>query len=401
MSGKRRDNKNRVLRVGEQQRADGRYIFGYTDPVTKKKKFVYSWRLEPTDKLPAGKKEDLSLREKEKLIEQDLKDGVSVSGGNMTVLELVEKYLEQKVNVRPTTKAGYKTVVNILKNEEFASRKINSINTMDAKSWILKLQSEDGRSYSSIHNIRGVVRPAFQMAYEADIIRKNPFDFELNNFLINDSIKREALTAKQERDNLKFIKEDAYFSQFYDGIYLLFKTGLRISEFTGLTIKDIDLKRKTINVDHQLKYVGNKGKYIEKTKTDAGTRILPMSEDVYETFKRVISSRKKPKVEMMIDGFTGFLFLDDRGMPMMPYQWEKKFQHSVAKYNKIYRVPLPKITPHVCRHTYCTNMAKRQISMETLKYLMGHSSIEVTSDIYTHLKFEDAKEELERLEKSV
>lgn len=387
--------------MGEQQRADGRYIFGYTDPVTKKKKFVYSWRLEPTDKLPAGKKEDLSLREKEKLIEQDLKGGVSVSGGNMTVLELVEKYLEQKVNVRPTTKAGYKTVVNILKNEEFASRKINSINTMDAKSWILKLQSEDGRSYSSIHNIRGVVRPAFQMAYEADIIRKNPFDFELNNFLINDSIKREALTAKQERDYLKFIKEDAYFSQFYDGIYLLFKTGLRISEFTGLTIKDIDLKRKTINVDHQLKYVGNKGKYIEKTKTDAGTRILPMSEDVYETFKRVISSRKKPKVEMMIDGFTGFLFLDDRGMPMMPYQWEKKFQHSVAKYNKIYRVPLPKITPHVCRHTYCTNMAKRQISMETLKYLMGHSSIEVTSDIYTHLKFEDAKEELERLEKSV
>lgn len=141
-------------------------------------------------------------------------------------------------------------------------------------------------------------------------------------------------------------------------------------------------------------------KYIEKTKTEAGTRVLPMSDDVYEAFKRVISGREKPKVEEMIDGYTGFLFLDNRGKPMMPYQWEKKFQHSVAKYNKIYRLQLPKITPHVCRHTYCTNMAKCQISVETLKYLMGHTDISVTSNVYTHLKLEDAQRELERLEKA-
>lgn len=400
MSEKRRDNKNRVLRLGEQQRADGRYIYSYLDPVTKKRQFVYSWKLEAHDKVPAGKKSDLSLREKEKLIEQDISNGISLSGGNMTVLELVEKYLEQKKNVRPTTAAGYKTVVNVLKKDKFGALKINRINIIDAKTWILKLQSEDGKSYSSIHTIRGVLRPAFQLAYEADVIRKNPFDFELHNFLINDSMKREALTVKQERDYLKFIKEDEHFSQFYDGIYILFKTGLRIGEFCGLTIKDIDLEKKTINVDHQLQYVGNKGKYIEKTKTEAGTRVLPMSDDVYEAFKRVISSRKKPKVEEMIDGYTGFLFLDNRGKPMMPYQWEKKFQHSVAKYNKIYRLQLPKITPHVCRHTYCTNMAKRQISVETLKYLMGHTDISVTSNVYTHLKLEDAQRELERLEKA-
>lgn len=400
MSEKRRDNKNRVLRLGEQQRADGRYMFTTIDPITQKRKFVYSWKLERHDKMPAGKKPDLSLREKEKLIERDLAKGISLSGGDMTVLELVEKYLEQKKNVRPTTAAGYKTVVNVLRKDKFGSQKIGHINIMDAKSWILKLQSEDGKSYSSIHTIRGVIRPAFQLAYEAEIIHKNPFDFELHNFLINDSVKREALTAKQERDYLKFIMQDEHFSQFHDGIYLLFKTGLRIGEFCGLTLKDIDLEKRTINVDHQLQYVGNKGKYIEKTKTDAGTRVLPMSDDVYEAFKRVISSRKKPKVEEMIDGYTGFLFLDNRGKPMMPYQWEKKFQHSVEKYNKIYRVQLPKITPHVCRHTFCTNMAKRGISVETLKYLMGHTDISVTSNVYTHLKLEDAQKEIERLEKA-
>lgn len=399
MSEKRRDNKGRVLRIGEQQRADGRYLFSVLDPITKKRKFVYSWKLERHDKMPAGKKPDLSLREKEKLMERDLANGISLSGGDMTVLELVEKYLEHKRNVRPTTAAGYKTVVNVLKKDRFGSQKINQINTMDAKSWIIKLQSDDKKSYSSIHTIRGVVRPAFQMAYEADLIRKNPFDFELNNFLINDSIKRDALTAKQEREFLKFIKQDEHFSVCYDGMLILFKTGLRIGEFCGLTLSDIDVKERTINVDHQLQYVGNKGKYIEKTKTSAGTRVLPMSDEVYDAFRRVIANRVKPKVEEMIDDYTGFLFLDNRGKPMMPYQWEKRFQHSVEKYNKIYKIQLPIITPHVCRHTYCTNMAKRQISVETLKYLMGHSDISVTSGVYTHLKLDDAQRELERLEK--
>ena len=152
------------------------------------------------------------------------------------------------------------------------------------------------------------------MAYEADLIHKNPFDFDLHNFLINDSVKREALTGKQEKDFLQFIKQDEHFSECYDGMYLLLHTGLRIGEFCGLTLKDIDMQKKTINVDHQLQYVGNKGKYIEKTKTDAGTRVLPMSEEVYEVMKRVLANRKKPKIEICIDCYTGFLFLDKRGM---------------------------------------------------------------------------------------
>lgn len=225
---------------------------------------------------------------------------------------------------------------------------------------------DGGRSYSSIHSIRGVIRPAFAMAVEDDLLCKNPFDFELAKVLIDDSVKRDALTPKQERDFLKFIKEDEYFNQFHDGMFILFKTGLRISELCGLTIRDIDLQERTIDINKQLQYTGGKKAYVEQTKTTAGTRVLPMSDEVYEAFKRVISSRKKPKMEQMIDGVSVFLFLDDRGKPMLAYHWEKKFRHSVEKYNKIYKVELPKITPHICRHTYCTNMAKSGIAVKTL-----------------------------------
>lgn len=59
---------------------------------------------------------------------------------------------------------------------------------------------------------------------------------------------------------------------------------------------------------------------------------------------------------------------------------------------------MPNITPHVCRHTYCSNMAKSGMNPKTLQYLMGHSGISVTMNVYTHISFDDAEEELRRME---
>lgn len=393
---KRRDSKGRILRPGETQRLDGRYMYTYRDRLTLKYKQVYSWKLERHDKIPVGKKNGPSLRELEEQIARDLWDGIAYHGGDITVLELVERYLEQKRNVRETTKAGYKTVVNVLKKDPIGNRRIDTIKISDAKLWLISLQ-DNGRSYSSVCSIRGVLRPAFQMAVEDDLLRKNPFNFELANILIDDSIKREAITPKQERAFLNFINEDAHFKRYYDGIFLLFKTGLRVSELCGLRVKDIDMEERTFDVENQLQYTSGKT-YIEDTKTYAGRRVLPMSDEVYEAFQRVLATRKKPKVEYMIDGQAGFLFLDDKGKPMKAYQWEKKFQHSVKKYNSIYKEELPKITPHVARHTYCTNLVKRQVSVKTVQYLMGHADVATTLNIYTHIKLEDAKNELEELE---
>jgi hypothetical protein len=70
MSEKRRNNKNRILRNGESQRPDGRYRFKYVD-VKGQQRDVYSWKLERHDPNPPGKRKDLSLREKEHLIETD------------------------------------------------------------------------------------------------------------------------------------------------------------------------------------------------------------------------------------------------------------------------------------------------------------------------------------------
>ena len=396
MSEKRRDNRNRILHEGEYQRADGRYRFRYIDEDGKEKN-VYSWRLDKNDPMPKGKKRELSLREKEKQIEADLFDHIVTNGGNYTVLELVEKYVSLKTGVRHNTAAGYKTVINVLKKEAFGKQRIDKVHLSDAKAWLINLQQVDGRGYSSIHSIRGVLRPAFQMAVDDDLIRKNPFGFELASVSVNDSVTREAITRKQERELLKFIKEDAHFSRYYDAIYILFHTGLRISEFCGLTISEIEFDEMRIKVDHQLQRTSQMKYVIEEPKTESGTRYVPMTEEVAACFHRIIANREAPKVEPMVDGYIRFLCLDKNDMPKVALHWEKYLEHIVEKYNKIYRIQMPKVTPHVCRHTFCSNMAKSGMNPKTLQYIMGHSDISVTLNVYTHVNFDDAKAEVLRV----
>lgn len=124
----------------------------------------------PNDPAVHGKKEE-SLREKIAKIQKDKQDNLAMSRVNMTVLDLVELYISQKIGVKPSTRLGYKTVVNFLKNDPFGKRKISSVKTSDARGWLIELQ-KNGRGYSSIHSIRGVLRPAFRLAYEDDFIRK-------------------------------------------------------------------------------------------------------------------------------------------------------------------------------------------------------------------------------------
>ena len=118
MSEKRRDHRGRILHNGEIQLSDGRYRFKYVDEMGKER-CVYSWRLDHNDATPKGKHRTLSLREMEKKIQADHFEQIATNGGNMTVLELVEKYTSTKTGVRPTTVAGYGTVINLLKKDTY------------------------------------------------------------------------------------------------------------------------------------------------------------------------------------------------------------------------------------------------------------------------------------------
>ena len=225
------------------------------------------------------------------------------------------------------------------------SKKIREVKVSDAKLFLIKLQ-QDGKRHSTVKTVRGVLRPAFQMAMDDDILVKNPFNFELVGVLVNDSVTRQAISKEQMRKFLKFVHNDNVFCKYYEVVFILFHTGMRISEFCGLTMKDVDMEKRIINIDHQLQRDSKRQYHVFSTKTNAGTRKIPMTEEVYQMFRAILEDRPTDLPEKMVDGYIGFLFRDKDGMPLVAMHWEHRFNSMVGRYNNIYRVQMPNITPH-------------------------------------------------------
>lgn len=382
MSQRRKDSHGRVLKTGESERKDGRYQFRYTD-ISGKRRTIYASDLQ-------------ELRAKEKEIQRELDAGIDYSQGEITVIELVERYISLKQGMRHATKVGYNFVLNLLKKEEFGFRRINTIKPSDAKIWLLKLRN-DGRRSSTISSIRGILHPAFQLAVDEDAIRKNPFSFPLAGVITNDSVKRVALTPQQQKVFMEFIHEDPHYSCYYDEFNVLLHTGMRVSEFCGITLSDLDFQNRKIRVEKQLVKETGGLYHVEKTKTASGVRFLPMTDEVCESLKCIIQNRQKPQHEIIVDGYTGFLLLDKNGNPKVALHLEHHMQWAMKKYRRTHDYPLPTITPHVLRHTYCTNLANLGIGIKDLQYLMGHSDAGVTMNVYTHASYDHAEESLRKI----
>ena len=148
-SAKRRDNKNRILNRGESQRQDGRYTYKYVD-AQGETKYVYAWKLLPTDKTPAGKREDLSLREKERIIQRDLFDDIDTKGSKMTLCQLYAKKNAQRPNVKKSTQQGRKYLMEVLKQDKLGARSIDSIKPSDAKEWAVRMKENGFPTRQSI-----------------------------------------------------------------------------------------------------------------------------------------------------------------------------------------------------------------------------------------------------------
>lgn len=336
------------------------------------------------------------LREKEDAIQRDINNGVDYTAGEITVLNLVQRYINLKRDsVRYNTTVGYNYVYNIVEKEDFGYRMIKTVKTSDAKQWLLDLHKNQDYSYSTLTQVKGVLKPAFQLAVDDEILRNNPFLFRVVDVVPNDSEKRIALTKEETERFLEFVMSDKCRKKHYDEIVILLHTGLRISELCGLTRADVDFKENRICVDRQLTRTRHCEYYIEKTKTDSGKRYVPLTPEAVNAFHNVINNRKKVPVETMVDGIAGFLFLDKDGKPKVAGHLEHAMKRMVDKYNQTHDEQI-KVTPHVLRHTFCTNMMRAGVPLKDAQYIMGHSDAETTLNVYTHSNYDEAKKSFEK-----
>ncbi len=179
--------------------------------------------------------------------------------------------------MRDNTVANYKTSLNIIDSEPFGHFKIGDVTKTIARQFLSHLQNDEGRSYSSIQNVRGVLRPAFEMAVEDDYVRNNPLSFELKEVVKNDTVHRDALNADELRMFLEYIKNHKHYSQYYDMFYLQFHTGMRVSEMCGLTFSDIIFGAHFLTVERQLQRKRMMELYLTPPKTASGARKVPLT----------------------------------------------------------------------------------------------------------------------------
>ena len=255
--------------------------------------------------------------------------------------------------------------------------------------------SEKGFAFQTISNFKRSLKAAFYTAIEDDCIRKNPFNFALDTVIEDDRERKAALTPKQEESLLAFMEQDAVYRKYRDEVIILLGTGLRISEFCGLTTA-LDFKNRQINVDHQLLRDADIGYYVETPKTKNGIRQIPMSEEVYQALKRVLKNRGNA-APFSVEGYKNFLFLKNDGMPKVSANYDSMLKGLVKKYNKQNKEQLPNITPHILRHTFCTRLANAGMNPKALQYIMGHANITMTLNYYAHATYDSAKAEMERL----
>lgn len=381
MSEKRKDKKGRILRTGESQRPDMTYQYRYND-IYGKRRYVYAPTLD-------------ELREKEQAIQRDLMDGIDYVAGEMTVIELVDRYMSIRRGLSPNSLRAYGTAINRIKESAFGKKKVKTVKLSDAKAWFVGLH-DNGMKQNTIGVIQSVVRPAFEMAVDDDMIRKNPFKFNLADIVPKDAFVRNALTKAQQERYLQFMRDNGK-GNYYDDIIILLGTGLRVSELYGLTKGDINFETRTVNVWRQLCRTAETPYFVKEPKTKSGIRSIPMSQSVYEAFQRVFINRGVPTVEMMIDGHTGFLFLDRSDRPKVGMHLQNYMRLMQRRYVKQYGKTLPTITPHVLRHTFCTNAQKAGIDVKSLQYLMGHSNVSVTLDVYSHTDFDTVQSAFQRI----
>lgn len=383
MSEKRKDINGRLLKKGESQRKDGVYQYRYTDNKGRRQ-CIYAGSLQ-------------ALRDKEKEIQAISDRGGDYSAGNITVIELLEKYLTLKDNLRIRTLMTYKARINAIEKTRMGCMKIKDVKTSVAKEWIKELYNS-GYKYGTINLYKNILTPAFQVAVEDDVLIKNPFNFKVSSVIKNNSSKREALLPSEQETLLSFLRSDEKMSKYYDEVMVFLETGMRASEVCGLTVDDIKFDERYVDVNKQLFKDDHGNYYVTELKTNAGLRHIPMSDRLMNSLKNIIENRC-PKNEVIIGGYGKFLFYSNKGMPKTVHNYGWILKQISQRHNEMYEEnPLPHITPHILRHTYCTNLLDLNIDVKTMQYLMGHSDVQTTLNIYTHNSHEQV---LERYNKCI
>lgn len=275
-------------------------------------------------------------------------------------------------------------------------KKLLDITNMDIQRVINQL-SEEGKSASTIRDNLGRTRDCFNGAVNNGIIPINPcIEITLPRATAKPQ-ERRFLTHDEQKTFLSIASEKWYKEMFY----IMFLTGLRVGEVGGLMWEDVDFNKNEFHIKHSLSCQYDKGvkkMVITEPKTVNSFRTIPFMGEAREMLLSQKEKQERLKAELgdrWRAEYDGLVFCTTMGSECTRYIVEKEINKIVDEINerelnkakKEDRTPVnfEKMYPHAIRHTFCSRCYEKGIDVKITQKLMGHSSISITLDYYTHL----------------
>lgn len=406
----KKDLRGRNLKQNEDQLKDGRYRYRYTDRYGNRKA-IYAWKLVKTDKTPTGKREDICLREKEKNLERDIDDGIKLYQANMiTVSQLIFRYLETKTMLANSTLENYKHITHKnIESTNFGKMKVSDVKKSDVMKYYNYLHSERKFSSGTIQLYQNLIFPAFQLAVDDDMIRKNPCKDCMKGFIKNGLTSTKYPLSRDEQKNLlNFVKNDSIYSVYYTMIAFMLSTGCRIGETIGVSWKDINFDEKYVSINHQIIYkkINGRTKHYSELPKNRTTRIIPLKDDILSILReyKIKTYFMSKANDYEVDGYSEFVFLNRQMKLYTPNTLTRTFHGIRDAYNKSCEeddILLPDFSAHTLRHTFCTRMAENGMDVKVLQEIMGHKTIEVTMQTYNHISYDRTQNEMSKIESAL
>lgn len=378
-----KDLKGKELGPGLMQRKDGSYQARYVDRFGKRKSLY-------------GKKlSDLRKKLATAIAENETYTSIR---SEIKLDDWFERWIDvyKKKSVRPNTLREYTHIYNKNISPFLGNRKINSLIKSNIQE-LIDIASDKGYGYERQNKIKVILVDMFQRAIEDELMIKNP-------------AKGARLRADKviKARSLSIYEQDLFFEAcaglFYDNLFnVAVNTGLRPGELFALTENDIDLENNFINVNKTLvyqKYLNEECKnfHVEPPKTKQSYRKVPINSECRRYLEKQIIQKnaikhKNPKEQ------NNYLFVTQFNTPLNSQIYSDAIKSIVKLINlsKSKDEELENFSGHTFRHTFATRCFEAGVQPKVVQSYLGHASLQMTMDLYTHVTEEKASDDIERI----
>lgn len=325
----------------------------------------------------------------------DINNNTYIEPSRMTVVQWLEIWLQEykKNTIRVTT---YQTYICYIKRHiepDLGGYALKSLRS-DMLQRFVNTLLDKGLKETTIDRIFGIIKQALDQAVNNDMIAKNP----ALKVKLPKREKKEARVLSVEEQKM-FVEAAKRYEQ-PEVFLLILATGLRIGEALALTWNDIDFENKVLHVKRTciMRRDEKLGKYVidyALPKTEKSARDIPLLPEALEVLE--LTKKKQAVLADLYKSFNkeNLVFCNSKGKPIWPTDIRARIKVITEELN------MKGVHVHTLRHTFATRCLENGIDLKIVQELLGHSTINTTANIYTHVLPDTKKLAIKKLENKI